>query len=559
MEDFDLLSTRGNIAFYNSCEITELFLVKKTKVDDRSKNEIINFFTICVLEENSLIVKKESFLTPQLLSIDKEYSLGIKQYRVSIDEVKDIYFHLVNNKKWYSNHSDAINISSILKSLPKQYIPSQEGNRLNACLKNNFHSGGSYILEIFDEEKKMLRSLLDQSFLTKYNELCGKIREIIPIDLSILRDRIGNYIFQFPITVLDIEAKALKDWNGVQLNFAWHSQFMDKDILIQVESTYDNNYMGAMIEDYNNSDKQSIDIGNLDQINHIKIWRKKPSLIIAHFSGTFIKSFDFSLGIINHEPRIFEIEGIQKIINISSRDKKKKDTPINYTDQINSNLYEKEKNELEKKLSFKQYHKVDNNIALEDIRKLIKQSDKNGVYLWDPFLRSNDILKTLYFSETSGVELRAIGAINSTTNLVYNDKSTPRVKGEGLKSFFTCLKSIFLKKEKKQDRGNVNAKSIINKERQILENSNNNNLGLNLEFRMQYENYGWKFHDRFLIFPGDELNKPRVYALGTSINSFGKEHNILQIVAHPQPVIDSFNDLWNSLDKDECIVWKHKK
>jgi len=111
--------------------------------------------------------------------------------------------------------------------------------------------------------------------------------------------------------------------------------------------------MGATIEDYNNSDKQSIDIGNLDQINHIKIWRKRPSLILAHFSGTFVKSFDFSIGIINHEPRIFEIEGAQQIINVSSRDIKKKDKQVFYTEHINSNLYEKEKNELEKNLSFK--------------------------------------------------------------------------------------------------------------------------------------------------------------------------------------------------------------
>ena len=102
-------------------------------------------------------------------------------------------------------------------------------------------------------------------------------------------------------------------------------------------------------------------------------------------------------------------------------------------------------------------------------------------------------------------------------------------------------------------------KDIISNERNILNNPNHNNFGLNLEYRIQFSNYGWKFHDRFLIFPGNKIEKPRVYALGTSINSFGTEHNILQLVSHPQPVIDAFDELWDSLNNLECIVWKHNK
>ena len=44
--DFKTLSASGNIAFYNSCEVTEIFLYRK------SDKAIFNFFTLAVFEEN---------------------------------------------------------------------------------------------------------------------------------------------------------------------------------------------------------------------------------------------------------------------------------------------------------------------------------------------------------------------------------------------------------------------------------------------------------------------------------------------------------------------------
>ncbi len=515
--DFTTLTTTGNIAFYESCEVTEIFLCRK------SDKEIFNFFTIAVLEEKPYNGFNLTFLGKRI-SINEDFSIGIQRYWLTTTEVKTKFDTLKVQNKW---SADGTKFSQFpqLKHLPKQYIPSVDGNRINQILKNNYHNG-SYTIEFFDETKSNLSFLLQIEALDKLNDICAKIKKIVPIDLSVVRDRIGNFIFQFPITIMETHSKALSTWDGVEINFTWHnSVFAIPDCLIQVESTFDKNYMGAVIEDYNKTNNQQIFIGNLDQITHIKIWRKEPCLILSSFSGSFHRDFLFNMSIINPEPRLFEVNGViqkNEVASIDRRAKKKND--ISYTSHINNYLYDAEKKQLEKSLSFKQYKKGRLS-GIDDLRKLIQQKDENGVYIWDPFLSSTDILKTLFYTKTAGVPLKAIGSINDTVKMVYQQKG----------------KSVA---------------DIIAEYKSTLDNPNHNNHLLNLEFRVQHTNFGWSFHDRFLIFPSGELKRPQVYSLGTSINSYGYNHHILQEVSHPQPVVDAFNELWDKLNNSDCLVWK---
>ncbi len=219
--------------------------------------------------------------------------------------------------------------------------------------------------------------------LVKYNELCEKIKEHVPIDLSVARDRIGNFIFQFPINILATDSKALPTWDGVDVSFSWHNSLTNiPDCLIQVESTFDKNYMGSTITEYNKTNSQQIVIGNLGQSNHIKIWRKEPSLILSTFDGTYIRSFNFGIGIVNPEPRTFQINGnkvnIQVVYKKFHSNEREKPT---YIKHITNNLYDDEKQQLAKRLSFKQYNNSLSEVALNDIRKLIREKDENGVYL----------------------------------------------------------------------------------------------------------------------------------------------------------------------------------
>lgn len=518
--DFKLLTTTGNIAFYNSCEITEIFLCRKS---DRS---IFNFFTIAVFEEKSYSGFNQTFLGDRI-SVNEDFSIGIQRYWLTITEAETKFDALKTQNKWSANGTIFSQFPQ-LKCLSKQYVPSIEGNRINHILKNNYHNG-SYTIEFFDESKSNLDFLLKIEALSKLNDICEKIKKQVPIDLSVVRDRIGNFVFQFPITIIETNSKALSSWDGVIMNFHWHHLLSNPpSCLLQVESTLDKNYMGSVIEDYNKTDNQKIIIGNLDQIDHIKIWRKEPSLILSSFSGSYVREFGLNMSVISHEPRLFEIDGkIQKIEVASSDRRTKKKIDATYTTYINNNLYDAEKKQLEQSLSFKQYKKGLSG-GIEDLQKLIQQKGENGVYIWDPFLSSTDILKTLFYSKIAGVPLKAIGSINDAVKNVYNKKG-------------------------------LDVLDIIAEYKAILENPLNNNHLLNLEFRIQHANFGWAFHDRFLIFPSSELRRSQVYSLGTSLNSYGNNHHILQEVSHPQPVVDAFNELWDKLNHPDCLVWKYPK
>ena len=82
-----------------------------------------------------------------------------------------------------------------------------------------------------------------------------------------------------------------------------------------------------------------------------------------------------------------------------------------------------------------------------------------------------------------------------------------------------------------------------------------NFYGLQLEFRIREGGAGWGFHDRFIIFPRAQ-GQALAWSLGTSINSFGNEHHILQKVAHGEPIAQAFKDLWEQLEETRYLIWK---
>lgn len=525
MEEWDSLLKKGNIGIYHCCEVTEIFLFNK-----KSK-EICNLFTLLVLEEKPIDDVNEQLLGERI-KVNEDCFIGIKRFWMTLDEAKAKLKNLKNKNCW--TLSDSNHRISKLKYIPKQFITSNDGIRLNHILKNNFHNG-SYIIEFFDESKPSLEDLLNVEKLKRFNRICEDIKKVVPIDLSVARDRIGNFVFQFPVTILEIDSTALSSWDGIDLKFTWHNQLEElPDCLIQAESEIDRNYLASVIDNYNKMDTQIIKVGNLDGMNHIRIWRKEPNLLLYSFTGSYLRDFNLQMNIVNPEPRLFEIKGNpQQVEVVSSDSHTSKEQSQSYTTQIANNLYDSEKRRLEETLSFKQYIEIDSDKALDDIRKLIKQNDENGVFLWDPYLTAVDILKTLYFSSTAGVKLRAISSFDRKVKKAYIDEFDE----EDIKS----------------------TNDYIQKNKLVLDNTNHNNYRLNLEFRIQHTTFGWDFHDRFLIFPSSKTRKAKVYSLGTSLNSYGKSHHILQEVSHPQPVVDAFNDLWEKLNHKDCIVWKYPK
>nr|WP_258189108.1 VPA1262 family N-terminal domain-containing protein [Stutzerimonas kunmingensis] len=187
--------------------------------------------------------------------------------------------------------------------------------------------------------------------------------------------------------------------------------------------------------------------------------------------------------------------------------------------------------------------------AMADIRDLVNMNGEDAIYLWDPYLSSADILGTLFHCQHVGSELRALTS----------SKAFERKDQFELKFCESC----------KQEPPNILAEEIgepeittrerwVNAQNSLLSGSIEGPARIKLEFRISFGPKGWPFHDRFLMFPKKNGNSPEVWSLGASVNHLGATHAIVQKVAHPQPVIDAFEDLWARIDSNEHLVWKSK-
>ena len=125
MEEWDSLLKKGIIGFYQCCEVTEIFLFNK-----KSKR-ICNLFTLLVLEEKPYNGINEKLLGERI-KVNEDSFIGIKRFWLTLDETEVKLKNLKNKNRWTSIESNYN--ASELKYIPKQFITSNEGIRLNHIL-----------------------------------------------------------------------------------------------------------------------------------------------------------------------------------------------------------------------------------------------------------------------------------------------------------------------------------------------------------------------------------------------------------------------------------------
>lgn len=338
-------------------------------------NEFYNLYTLCVFQEKNVTPEKHQ--SDEIIyrnKIDDKHSIGIFQYELTLTEIKENFEKLIREYKWISNHIDDYFVNDDdLRRLNKQFIPAKENNRLNHVLKNNFFSG-SYILEFFDEKKQF-------EFLTgneeNFEKVSKKINKQVPINLFKTRDRLGNFIFQFPVNILNVKTKIASDlWDSLNFDISWHPLIKDKipDCMLEVNSILDNNYIGSTFEEYNKTSSQVVFTGNVDSLVNVRIWRKNPTLLLYSDSSHYIKSFGFNRCLGSQKMRYFIHNNKEEFISLNSKDFESANKKQKYYQYIKNSIGIKEKNELENTLSFKQYPtKKDKSEGLLDLKKLIRE------------------------------------------------------------------------------------------------------------------------------------------------------------------------------------------
>lgn len=531
------------LGYYKRCEVTQISFYT-----GNHKNET-NLLTLVVFDEEEYTGRNESYLTKDKNKIASKYKLAVKKFFLTLDESL-MLFNKLNQESSNQTIIDKYIFKEInFNLLPCQFITTNNDIRFNKILKNNFNSG-SYIFEFFDEEKDFSQ-LLKSNKTHRLKKISKMIKQSLPIDLLSNTDCLGNYIFQLPVNILNINTK--KNKNKLEIDFYWHENLInDKpNCSINIYSKVDNNYLFDVFEDYNKENYQEIDIGTSGTNYVLKIWNSDLNVLLYESNGRFIENYKYSVSMEKCKRRFIENNNETEISIMSNP---QLNNNINYLNYRNNAMYEKDLKELEDDLRFNKYMQNEN--ALEDIKTLINKHGKNGVNIIDPYLEPNDLLKTIIHLKLYDVPIKAITSLkNSFNELLIMKEILEQIPDQNIVQNFKNVLNEKIEKEKQS-----NLERINNYEKELDEKIIDT-CGLNLEFRAQFDKHGQPYHDRFLIFPGDKekLLKPTVFSLGTSLNAFGKHFHILQEVTHPQHVADAFDDLWEILKKcEECLIWKSK-
>ena len=511
IKDFSLLSCSGVLGNYLECELTHIFIV------ERKTNKIYHYYAICSYEEflENDENLRDIFLTEKLVKINEDYSLGIKRIRLSLEESKNI-FHQLCQRQFHFRDQTVI-FPDTLQLLPKTHIPSMFENEeitINKILKPNFW-GDRYILEFISIETPF-----KDFSASDFEKANAEISNHLPVNLSSVNDRIGSFIFQFPITLISIDRGRSQDWCRVKLSMKIHPQLIHQnDICTIVKTKLDNTTTG--FNSFNGTfENLELDLGDSNNLELI-VFSTTNAIVYHHSLVNFLREVDISGGISiqNAEPRIITHEdgsttGIHLVdygFGVSTGRKNYYDSRINK--RVSNNDIINHSGE------FQNFYPGEEDKALEYIRVRVKryEGSSSEIWLWDPFLRYQDIMETIYYTEVIAMPMKCITSFRKIKS--YQEEY------ENYLSFIESERGKFLAQK---------------------------NLGINLEFRAVHNNIGFGFHDRFLFFiPNDVEGIPIVYSLGTSVNGLGKSHHLIMQAVYPRFIVNAFQELWQILKQDE--------
>lgn len=562
------LSVPGVIGFYRSVEITEVLRVQG--------NTFTNILTLAVaepIEAPAEIDWREVFLNEERHKLaGTDWYVGIAQYRLSLEAFSEKLAEFDASDRWAPSPAEVK--TGMLVAVPPQYVGSdgQYHNPWNGVLKNNFFEG-SHVMELFDTSKDQLRFLLEDS--RRLTGLAAIVGKYLPIKLDGMSDRLGNVIIQMPVTVLSSEVRGSAEGDHC-IAVEWHPDVPPRNLRVSAEIWEDSTFVGY--------DSASISTGQARlRLNspgggaRSQIWdEEKRVLLSAEPPVAFLTTINMSMSIVDAShasqrasreflltdstgiqfPQSFRLIGpsvpgqvigsspeaprepwvAQRIFSESVSNLKARKEFVQYgLDACAERRGDTGQNLRAGGMSAKDQERM---AALEDLHWLMRKHGTEGVWLWDPYLDAEAVLRTLFFCPHPGVPLRALTAGKTPPPLLQKPKTI-----DGLSD---------------ADRRRIAREKAAREKREQgerLEAAKGNCHDLQLEFRIREGSAGWGFHDRFIIFPrvqGGAL----AWSLGTSINSFGDEHHILQKVQHGEAIAQAFLDLWGKLEKKQYLIWK---
>lgn len=537
----------GVIGTYTHFEATEVFAVQ----DGQSKP--INVFAILVAEERQgQVDPKLSYLTPKPFRLKKalpDWMFGVVRYVRPIADLIPALTAMAETGVLAAS-GEALQVGKLREVAP-QFVPPDSMTSVpwNKVLKNNFWNG-SHVFEWSDTEKKAFQPFFDDSRLLQ--ELSERVGECVPIALAALSDRLGSVAVQLPVTAIMSQHHGVRATGAFTIDLAWASTVPPRPLRGSCELEFDgtvSGYASAPIQ----APQTTLPVERGFGTHRIVIWDDLNQAVLAATGpSAFINSVVFNMQAVGGEPRTFSIkqdDGSVKQYRVGVSNKTKSLVGDRTSDDTGGHtqkrMYKDQLDRLRASRVFVQYkpesgrQDSEREKALEDLRMLIRRYGDEGAWLWDPYLTARDILETLFHCPHSGSDLRALTGAKEPP-------AAPAPRG-----LIKCFKERLFG-QARQPRGKLD---FVIRQRAELDATQSNWRGLRLEYRVRRGPAGFGFHDRFLIFPRADEGA-LAWSLGTSVNSAGMEHHILQQVDNGQLVRDAFVELWEKLDQPEHLIWK---
>ncbi|MGP8434964.1 VPA1262 family N-terminal domain-containing protein [Paraburkholderia fungorum] len=544
-EHFRKLLAPNLIGTYRSFEVTEI-------VGIRAKGPATNFLSLLVAEPGPPAeIPLDTFINGKpIVLASTQWRFGVSRFRVSPDHVGGALRHLEITGEWKLKPVP-LRVGK-LTSVPPQFVPADThvAHPWNGVLKNNFFDG-SHVLELFDGEKS------DHQFLLKKPELLRKLAELlrqyVPLGIDGLSDRIGNVLIQFPVNVAATRFGQHQD-GKFAFEPVWRPDIPPRPLRVSWEI-----YEDATVESFASA---NVEAGQANLPIHSKrtgaryvVWDDENEIIVGASaqSAFFGDTFSVTSHTINPKTRNFlkppTKGGAPEPFSLLLRD----DPPAPATGRSSNprepwrsqRIFRDSLHSLHSRKEFVQYKGktgAGRGEALADVQWLMLQHGRKGVWLWDPYLTANDVLSTLFLCPWPSADLRALSDGKVPRACKHCGKRPDELPSNGPHE---CTSKI--------ENGTCPPWEV--EQRSVLEGSKGDCEGLTLEFRVRDGGRGWPFHDRFLIFPAAAAGA-MAWSLGTSVNSLGQEHHILQKVLDGELIREAFLDLWNLLEDCKCLVWK---
>jgi len=535
MDQLSKLLRHNLIGAYTHFEATEIFVC-------RSRGALPeNVFTILVAEERG----DDALQSPEYLgerikvrTLDG-WVFGIKRHTKAIADLLPEVAKLEASGVW-EGAGEHLQFGQ-LHRVPAQFVPPDSTKQVpwNRVLKNNFWNG-SYVIEWSDRKKDALAPIFASP--PALQELAGEILTNVPIDIAGLSDRLGNLVVQLPVTSIVSEFEPRRSGECL-IKLAWRPGVTPRPLRAQCHFDFDGT-VGAFASGPVAEPETLLAAENGRGLHHGYLWDEESGTLLAAAGPTgFIESIRMNIMAVGGgDPRTFSYTdargaprehrvqmhhaGVQTLIGDRDGDET--------GGRTRKRIYREQEETLKQEREFVSYYPAKNGAenehkrALNDMRILIGRHGRIGAWLWDPYLNAYDVLETLFWSGQSGADLRALTAA----------KVPPASDDCGAENSVGTTKQHFIEGQRK-----------------ILDSVQSNWIGFRLEYRARHGQFGWDFHDRFLIFPQAD-GAALAWSLGTSVNSLGGAHHIFQKVSEGQLVMNAFEEIWDELVEPDHLIWK---